>query len=109
MRYTFAREVAYRAGLAEIQRQRTLWPTHQPLLDRLQSGLEDRQQHLATGDPDETAERVQERTEHEQIQLAVIEAQRQAVIDLRDSGEINDDTLRQVERELDLEELRMEG
>jgi hypothetical protein len=31
------------------------------------------------------------------------------VIELRDRGEINDQTLRVIERELDLEELRMEG
>src|SRR5258706_105542 len=85
------------------------WPTHQPLLDRLESGLRDRTQHLATEDPEETAERRQERVEHEQIQRGVIAAQRSAVIELRDRGEINDETLRVVERELDLEELRMEG
>lgn len=39
----------------------------------------------------------------------MIAAQRTAVIELRDQGEINDETLRQIERELDLEELRMEG
>lgn len=106
---TMAREAAYAAGLAEVDRQRTLWSDHAPLLDRLESGLRDRTQHLATSDPTETAERDQERIEHEQIQLAVIEAQRAAVIELRDSRQINDETLRQVERELDLEELRMEG
>ena len=106
---TLAREVAYSAGLAELERQRPLWPDHQPLLDRLESGLRDRTQHLATSDPTETAERDQERIEHEQIQLAVIGAERAAVIDLRDSRRINDETLRLVERELDLEELRMEG
>ena len=87
----------------------TEWPGHQPLFDRLESGLRDRTQHLATEDPDETAERTQERVEHEQIQRGVIAAQRTAVIELRDRGEINDQTLRQIERELDLEELRMEG
>ena len=56
-----------------------------------------------------SAERRQERVEHEQIQHDVITAQRLAVIELRDRGEINDDVLRRVERELDLEELRMEG
>jgi len=106
---TMAREAAYAAGLAEVDRQRTLWSDHTPLLDRLESGLRDRTQHLATSDPTETAERDQERIEHEQIQLAVIGAQRAAVIELRDSRRINDETLRQVERELDLEELRMEG
>jgi Na+/H+ antiporter len=106
---TLARTAAYRAGLEEIERARPQWPGHQPLLDRLESGLEDRTRHLATEDPDETAERRQERIEHETIQRGVIAAQRTAVIELRDQGDINDETLRQVERELDLEELRMEG
>jgi CPA1 family monovalent cation:H+ antiporter len=39
----------------------------------------------------------------------VIEAERDAVLDLRDNGEISDDVLRRVERDLDLEELRMEA
>jgi NhaP-type Na+/H+ or K+/H+ antiporter len=106
---TLARVTAYQAGLDEIERARPAWPTHRPLLDRLESGLRDRTQHLATEDPTETEERRQERVEHEQIQRAVIAAQRTAVIELRDRGEINDQTLRAIERELDLEELRMEG
>ena len=52
-----ARAAAYQAGLEEIQRAREEWPGHQPLFDRLESGLRDRTQHLATEDPDETAER----------------------------------------------------
>ena len=80
-----------------------------PLFDRLESGLQDRTRHLATEDADETEERRQERVEHEEIQRGVIGAQRTAVIELRDRGEINDLTLRVIERELDLEELRMEG
>jgi Na+/H+ antiporter len=106
---TVARAAAYEAGLAEIERVRPAWPGHQPLLDRLESGLRDRTQHLATQDPGETAERTQERVEHEEIQLGIIGAQRTAVILLRDQGDINDATLRVIERELDLEELRMEG
>lgn len=106
---TAARATAYQAGLDEIERARQDWPTHQPLFDRLESGLRDRTQHLATEDPEETEERRQERVEHEEIQRGVIGAQRTAVIELRDRGEINDQTLRVIERELDLEELRMEG
>jgi monovalent cation/hydrogen antiporter len=106
---TLAREAAYQAGLDEIERLRPLWPGHQPLLDRLESGLRDRTQHLATQDPDETAERRQERLEHEEIQRDVIGAQRTAVTELRDRGGINDETLRGIEREFDLEELRMEA
>ena len=59
--------------------------------------------------PDETAERRQERMEHEVIQRGIIAAQRAAVIELRDRRDINDQTLRTIERELDLEELRMEA
>jgi Na+/H+ antiporter len=106
---TSARAAAYQAGLDEIVRAREIWPGHLELLDRLEAGLQDRTQHLATEDPDETAERRQERLEHEEIQRGVIAAQRAAVIELRDRREINDRTLRQVERDLDLEELRSEG
>ncbi len=106
---TLARSAAYQAGLDEIERARPRWPGHQPLLDRLESGLQDRTRHLATEDPEETEERRQERIEHEEIQRTVIAAQRTAVIELRDRREINDETLRAIERELDLEELRMEG
>jgi CPA1 family monovalent cation:H+ antiporter len=39
----------------------------------------------------------------------VIEAERDAIIDLRDRDEISDDVQRRIERDLDLEELRMEA
>ena len=104
-----ARTAAYEAGLAEIGRMRDRWPGHLELIDRLEAGLRDRTQHLATEDADETAERRQERLEHEEIQRGVIGAQRAAVIELRDRRAINDRTLRLVERDLDLEELRAEG
>ena len=99
----------YQVGLGSIRLARTRWPNHEPLLERLESGLQDRERHLATEDPEETSERQQEHLEHEEIQLSVINAQRGAVIALRDAGEINDTTLRLLERELDLEELRMEA
>ena len=106
---TVARSAAYQAGLDELARSREAWNSHGELFDRLESGLQDRTRHLATDDADETAERRQEREEHEQIQRGIITAQRAAVVELRDRGEINDQTLRSIEHELDLEELRMEG
>ena len=51
----------------------------------------------------------QELIEHRAIRHAVIEAERNAIIDLRDSEEISDDVQRRIERDLDLEELRMEA
>lgn len=45
---------------------------------------------------------------HDRLRLEVIHAQRTAIISLRNRGDIGDDALRRVERELDLEELRSE-
>jgi hypothetical protein len=91
----------------KLERQR--WPGHAPLLDRLEAGLHNREEHLETEDAEQTDERRQEHMEHTEIQRSVINAQRGAVIALRDAGEINDATLRTLERELDLEELRMDA
>jgi CPA1 family monovalent cation:H+ antiporter len=104
-----ARSAMYQVGLDTLRAIRPRWPGHQPLFDRLESGLSDREGHLATEDEVETEERRQEHLEHQEIQLAVINAQRAVVIELRDAGVINDATLRTLERELDLEELRMEA
>jgi CPA1 family monovalent cation:H+ antiporter len=105
----FARATMYAAGLGAVRLARARWPNHEPLLERLESGLHDREQHLASEDPDETDERRLEHLEHQEIQLSVISSERNAIIALRDAGEINDATLRELERELDLEELRMEA
>jgi CPA1 family monovalent cation:H+ antiporter len=51
----------------------------------------------------------QELIEHRTIRHAVIQSERDALLALRDTGQISDDVLRLVERELDLEELRMEA
>jgi hypothetical protein len=51
----------------------------------------------------------QELIEHRKIRRAVIDAERAAVLELRDRGAIDDRAWRRVERDLDLEELRMEA
>jgi len=47
--------------------------------------------------------------EHDEIRRSVISAERLAILDLRDRGEISDDALRAIERDLDLDELRSEA
>lgn len=42
---------------------------------------------------------------HDRLRLEIVQAQRRALIDLRDRGAIGDDALRRIERDLDLEEL----
>ena len=55
----------------------------------------------------EASEVEQERLEHRAILGSVINAQRQAVAELRGRDSIDDGVLRAMERELDLEELRL--
>jgi CPA1 family monovalent cation:H+ antiporter len=45
---------------------------------------------------------------YQRLVRELLDAQRSAVLDLRDRGEINDDVLRRIERELDLEDSRLE-
>jgi hypothetical protein len=47
-----------------------------------------------------------EALDHRAIRAAVRNAEREAVIQLRDDGVINDETLRRIELELDLEAVR---
>jgi CPA1 family monovalent cation:H+ antiporter len=44
---------------------------------------------------------------HQQLYREIIQAERAALIESRDQGQIDDEVLREMERELDLEELRM--
>jgi NhaP-type Na+/H+ or K+/H+ antiporter len=111
-----AREVATQAALARIEELAETWPTHLPLIDTLRAQFAHRVSHFeehteASGALHEprASEAEQELIEHRAIRRAIIEAERQAILDLRDTGQIGDDALRLVERDLDLEELRMEA
>jgi len=116
-----ARKVATDAALQRIERLREEWPAHLPLIDNLQSQYSHRSSHIADllsevagadgNDPDGSSrsEAVQELIEHHQIRSAVIDAERAAVLELRERGEINDDAWRAVQQDIDLEELRMDA
>jgi CPA1 family monovalent cation:H+ antiporter len=110
-----ARAAAAEAAVARIGELALEWPGHRPLVDTLQAQYAHRLSHLnepvgadgAGQAPDPAAE--QEMLEHRQIRRAVIEAERKAVLDLFEKGAIHDEVLRRIERDLDLEELRMEA
>ena len=110
-----AREVATDAALLRIEELRTEAPGHLPLLDQLKERYEHRTEHGVHRHPDDgdgevelTPEAVEE-LEHDEIRRSVISSERLAVLELRDRGEITDDTLRSIERDLDLDELRREA
>ena len=110
---TFARTRVAQAALAESEELRRSWPAHQPLISRLQKQHRHRFEHLPKaddqGDLSITPDREQERTEQRAILHAIVGAERDAVVTLRDDGEIGDEVLRRVERGLDLEELRLDS
>ena len=106
-----AREAATEAALARLAELETEWSGHAELIVHLRERHAHAAEHLEHPHEDFATERTvdQEEVEHSAIRQAVIDAQRLAVIDLRDRGVISDAALRSVERDLDFEELRAEG
>jgi CPA1 family monovalent cation:H+ antiporter len=82
------------------------YPGHLELIDQLRSQYDHDAGHVlpaADAPPDESE---QELLDHRAIRSAVLLAQRESIISLRDQGVINDETLRRIERDLDLEAVR---
>jgi Na+/H+ antiporter len=113
-----ARAVATEAALRRLESLRAEVPGHLPLIDQLKESYEHRGEHYVHDDTesvviddtgDELSPEEVEELEHDEIRRAVITAERLAVLELRDRGEISDDTLRSIERDLDLDELRREA
>jgi CPA1 family monovalent cation:H+ antiporter len=104
-----AREAAVLAAMERLDQLATEWPGHLELIDHLRDRHQHATEHLEHDHESGEVPMDQEAAEHAAIQRAVIDAQRLAVIDLRDRGVISDEALHRVERELDLEELRAEG
>lgn len=104
-----ARRVAAEAAVRRIEGLGTEWPDHRELIDNLRAQYDHRSRHVVSPSDGPNGAAEQELLEHRLIRREVIEAERGAVVDLRDRGVINDEVLRRVERELDLEELRMEA
>ena len=103
-----ARELTSDAALRRIDELQKDWPTHRPLIDQLRTQYEHRAEHLDRRGSDADAAD-QEETEHRAIRQAVLEAERAAAVDLRNANVINDAVLRRLERDIDLEELRMDA
>jgi CPA1 family monovalent cation:H+ antiporter len=106
-----AREAANAAALERLDELAIEWPGHLELIDQMRARYQHAAEHLEHEHSDDEGEIPpdQEMIEHATIRQAVIDAQRVAIIDLRDRRVIGDPALRRVERDLDLEELRAEG
>jgi CPA1 family monovalent cation:H+ antiporter len=104
------RQQRVEAGMRWIDKLYPVWPGHRPLLDRLRETYEHHSEHVerqrdAAGSGAEDREII----EHREIHRTVIESEREALLRLRADGSIDDDVLRALERELDLEERRVDA
>ena len=104
-----ARQELTDQALRRINELEKKWPTHKPLIDQLRASYQHRAEHEEQLHEAPGNEAEQELVEHRQIRSDVIDAQRDALREMRDRGAIDDDVLRSIERELDLEEIRMEA
>jgi CPA1 family monovalent cation:H+ antiporter len=104
-----ARQELIEQALERIDVLEKKFPDHKPLIDQLRSSYQHRAEHEEQMHEAPSNEAEQELVEHRQIRRDVIDAQREALSAMRDRGAIDDDALRNIERELDLEEIRMEA
>jgi len=104
-----ARQDLIEQALQRIDELEKKWPTHRPLIDQLRTSYRHRAEHEEQLHEAPGNEAEQELVEHRQIRSEVIDAQRDALRAMRDRGAIDDDVLRNIERDLDLEEIRMEA
>ena len=104
-----ARQAAAEAAVGRIEELAAQWPGHLELIDALRAQYGHRASHDQHHDEAATDEAEQELLEHRLIRGSVIEAEREALLRLLETGGLSEDVFRRVERDLDLEELRMEA
>jgi monovalent cation/hydrogen antiporter len=105
-----ARQRLVDAAMRRIDELYAVWPGHQPLLDRMRDIYRDRSEHVERQrSPSSPDGEDRELIEHREIKQTVIDSEREALLRLRAEGEIGDEVLRDLERELDLDERRMDA
>ncbi|MDQ2952165.1 MAG: Na+/H+ antiporter [Chloroflexota bacterium] len=104
-----ARALTAEAALDRIEELAAERPGHKELIDALRTQYEYRTRHAEAHHRDEPGAAETEELEHSQIRRELIEAERRAAADLHDRGVIGDEIQRRIDRDLDLEELRMDA
>jgi len=100
-----ARQQLLDAAARRIDQLYPVWPGHHPLLDQLRATYQHRTEHVERQrDASISREEDQELIEHREIRRTVIDSEREALLRLRAEGAIDDEVVRSLEHELDLEE-----
>jgi CPA1 family monovalent cation:H+ antiporter len=101
-----ARLAAVDAALARLAELADEYPGHRELVDQMKARFDHEASHITPASEGPRDEAEQEALDHHEIRTAVVAAERDAVIRLRDAGVIGDEVLHRIERDLDLEVLR---
>jgi monovalent cation/hydrogen antiporter len=104
-----ARMTTAEAAVERIDQLEKEWPGHLELIDALRAQYTHQASHLDPHQVDTLNESERELFEHRQIRNAVVDAEREALLQMRERGAVTDEVFRRVERDLDLEELRMQA
>jgi monovalent cation/hydrogen antiporter len=104
-----ARQHLLEAATRRLDELYRVWPGHRPLLDELRQTYRHRSEHVERQrDAPEGSPEDQELIEHREIRRTIIASEREALLRLSADEEVSDEVLRELERELDLEERRMD-
>jgi Na+/H+ antiporter len=103
---TTARLAAVDAAMTRLNGLADEFPGHLELVEQLRARFSHEIGHVPGSSEGPRDESELELLEHHEIRNAVLMAEREAVIQLRDAGVIGDEVLRRIERDLDLEALR---
>jgi CPA1 family monovalent cation:H+ antiporter len=106
----YARLHSARAALRRIDELAGEEWTYDDTIERTRSLFEYRTRRFETGPEHEDGARLEERSRtYARFMGELIAAQREILLELRNSGTITDEVRRKVERDLDLEESRLTG
>jgi CPA1 family monovalent cation:H+ antiporter len=105
-----ARLEAAQAGIARLEELADEDWTRDDTVDRMRRLLEYRQRRFgARRDGDGDSDGIEDRSvAYQRLQREVLNAQHDAVVAMRNQGEISNDVMTRIERELDLEDARLE-
>jgi Na+/H+ antiporter len=105
-----ARRAAADAALARIEELGALDWTYEDTADRMRRAYEYRRSRLAAraGDTDDGDGYEHRSRKYQEMVREVLDAQRREIVRLRNAGEISNEVMHRIERELDLEDERLE-
>ena len=104
-----ARTKANRAALAYLSQTEVLKRYPEEIIERLRADYLDRLRQLEVCADGKCEDQEEILSEFDEIQREALTIERRLIIALRNEGAINDDALRNIQRDLDLAEARLDG